>query len=277
MRSLKALGFEVGTFTLTQLLALFIGIRMLTFTPRDMVVVESTSSGVGLFVGALLVSTLILILLIKFLNVRLIFQLLFAWLIFVGSLTVFELTIGEPIAMTLAALLVILRFAKPIVLLQNLAIVLAIAGIAPQLAMLFGTPTILVVLVIISVYDYIAVFKTKHMVTMFQKLNAHNTPFALMIPDKGNLLQKITPPSSSKSKKGRDFFFLGTGDIAFPAIFAVAALADFGPTSAVLIIIGSVVGMLFDHYLLLKLEKPIPALPSIALFSILGFALSLLI
>jgi len=269
---IRIIGFETGIFLLAQLIALFVGIRLLSFGAREAAMIQSTGAGVGMFVGALALSTIFIILLIKFFNSRFIFQLIFAWLIFIGSLTVFEVTIGEPLAMTFAVLLVVLRFLKPVVLLQNIAMVIAIGGIAPQLAMFFSTPTLIVVLIVASFYDYIAVFKTKHMVKLFEGLVKHNIPFTLVIPDKGSLFQKMHSGIHRSSERGREFYLLGTGDVAFPAVFAISVLADFGPMASLLVVIGSLIGLLFDHYLLMKLQRPIPALPTIAAFSLLGFA-----
>ena len=276
MKQFKILGFESAIFLISQALALFVGFRMLSLGAREAAMIESTSAGVSMFLGALFISTLMIILMIKFLNSKIIFQLIFAWLIFIGSLTVFEVVIGEPLAMTFAILLVILRFVKPLVIIQNIAMVLAIGGIAPQLAMFFNTTTIITVLIFASIYDYIAVFKTKHMIKLFEGTIKHNIPFTLVIPDKGSLFQNMHPKMHHRSERGREFYLLGTGDVAFPSIFAISVLADFGFVSAVMVVFGSLVGLLADHYLLMKLEKPIPALPMIVFFSLIGFAASLL-
>lgn len=276
MTQLRILGFEAGIFIATQALALYIGSQFIAIGARDAAMIESTGTGIGMFIAALLLSTLMIILLIKYLNSKFIFQLLFAWLIFVGSLAVFEVLVGEPLAMTLAVMLVILRFMKPLVIVQNIAMIVAIGGISPQLAMFFSTPTLIAVLIFASIYDYIAVFKTKHMITLFEGLIEHKTPFTILIPDKGSLFQNINTEIHKRTERGREFFLLGTGDIAFPAIFAISVLADYGFYAAIAVIFGSLLGLFADHFLLMRLKKPIPALPFISAFSLGSFALALL-
>jgi len=282
MSQLRIIGFESGIFLLTQALALFVGIQMLGSlamqgVAHEEVMIQSTGMGIGMFLAALLASTIFMILLIKYLDSRLLFQLMFGWLVFVGSFIVFQYTIGNPWAMTFAVFVVILRFLKPLVLLQNIAMILAIAGVAAQLGLVFSTITLVIVLIIASVYDYIAVFKTKHMITLFEGLLEHNVPFTVLIPDQGNMFQRMDADVHKRTERGREFYLLGTGDIAFPAIFAIAVLARYTPQIAVITIAGSLVGLLLDHYLLMKLQRPIPALPTIAGCTLIAFALSFLI
>ena len=74
------------------------------------------------------------------------------------------------------------------------------------------------------------------------------------------------------------FLLLGTGDIAFPLIFAVSVL-NVSLISAISVALGSIVGAALVFYLLIHqpVKRAIPALPPIALCSILGFLVSLLL
>ncbi|MFC1454877.1 presenilin family intramembrane aspartyl protease [Candidatus Undinarchaeota archaeon] len=288
MKSYKALVTEISMFLVTEVIAIYVGLSMISAGVREEIMIESTAEGIGVFGISMFIATLLIVVLIKYMNKRFIFKGIFAWLIFIGSLFVFEPVIGSlkiveptsvlPIAAMLSISLVVLRFKKPVVWVQNLAMILAIAGVSPQLAMYFGTPTIIAILLLASVYDYIAVFKTKHMMTMFENLMKHDTAFAFVIPEEGSAKGKVSKAMHKKKKKGvREYYLLGTGDIAFPTIFIVALLADYSPLSAGFALIGSIVGLVLDHIILMKLQKPIPALPTIAVCSILGFLLSLVV
>ncbi len=74
------------------------------------------------------------------------------------------------------------------------------------------------------------------------------------------------------SKKKGEFVILGGGDVAFP-LFLSASVATFHPAGALVISLFSCFGLVFSFYLFAFLGKgkAIPALPPIALFSVLGY------
>lgn len=273
----RSFKYEIGMFLTTQVLALWTGFAMLQAGVREAVVIESTSEGVSLFFTSLLLATAMLILILKYLKFPIIYKLMFAWLIIIGSTTVFSTFLPGLVALGFAFMLAGLRFWKPIVLIQNLCLILAIAGVGPQLAMFFRTTTVLIVLILTSIYDYIAVFKTKHMVKMFEGMSSQGTPFALIIPSKGKLTDSISSEPLEDKKRDPDaFYMVGTGDIAFPAVFAVALLGDFGLVAAIAAIFGSLVGLLVDQYIVESRRIALPALPAISLFAILAFLITLI-
>jgi presenilin-like A22 family membrane protease len=94
-----------------------------------------------------------------------------------------------------------------------------------------------------------------------------------VIPEHPRLLLKRL----SAVKPGEGFFFLGTGDIALPAIFVASALRQ-GPVPAFGAVVGSVVGLLFtDLFFAIGRKRPMPALPPIAVGTMLGFFAGMLI
>jgi len=130
---------------------------------------------------------------------------------------------------------------------------------------------VLVILLVLSVYDIIAVYGTKHMVRMFKGFFKRGLMLSIIVPMRISDIGK-----SVKVKPGRGrFLILGTGDIAFPVIFSVSAL-NFGLRSSFAVIAGSLVGLLAIHFILSRRRRPIPALPPIALFSVLGFFISII-
>ena len=197
-----------------------------------------------------------------------------AFLIFVGTETVFLTFVPEEAALLMAIELVLLRFLWPNVLSQNITLMLAVAGISASLGLFFSIQAILVILAVLSVYDVIAVYKTQHMITLFKGLLEKGVPFSLIVPDKASDIHvnvKDAQPGTGR------FLLLGTGDIAFPIIFGVAALR-FGIASAVSVIIGAFVGLFFIHVILMKKRiGAIPALPPIVFFSLVGFIISLIV
>jgi presenilin-like A22 family membrane protease len=271
--------FAIGAFTfmLAQIIGLltgFINLSLPAFAET-----ASIQASVGGFLIAFLVATTVLLLLIKFVKGNILFKIMLALLIFMGTDAVFETFMNPYIAMALAVFLVILRFVKPTVFVQNIVMTIAIAGIGATLGLMFPVGAIILILIILSVYDYIAIFKTKHMVKMFQSLVSRNVPLSIVIPGKlehlGTDVKKAIPGKSSKGD--RQFMMLGTGDIAFPVVFAVSA-ARHSLFSGVAVLFGAFFGLVAVYSILMKKQKgAIPALPPIALCTITTFLLSLIV
>ncbi len=79
-------------------------------------------------------------------------------------------------------------------------------------------PTLLL-LVMLLVYDYIAVYRTKHMITLAEGVMDLRLPILLVIPKRWNysfLTEKF-------DKEEREAFFMGLGDAVMPTILVVSA------------------------------------------------------
>jgi presenilin-like A22 family membrane protease len=79
-------------------------------------------------------------------------------------------------------------------------------------------PTLLL-LVLLLVYDYIAVYRTKHMITLAEGVMDLRLPILLVIPKHWNysfLTEKF-------DKEEREAFFMGLGDAVMPTILVVSA------------------------------------------------------
>ncbi len=267
----KLLFQELVIFGLIQILGLWAGIRL--FCKVALVEARVTIS-FWEFVIAFALATLLLILFLKVLKGDLFFRGLFSLVIFLGCFILFNILIPGATAFILAVLVVLLRFVLPRIWSHNLAIVLASAGIGASIGVSFPVAAVLIILFILSLYDYIAVYKVKHMVVMFRELLARKVIFAIIFPER--LSAWFVDLKKIKSTAG--FLFLGTGDIVLPLILAVSSLA-YGLESAVFVLCGSLVGVVVLHTLFTSQPKrmPMPALPPIAMFSVLGFLISLLI
>jgi presenilin-like A22 family membrane protease len=156
---------------------------------------------------------------------------------------------------------------------------LAIAGIGARIGLILPVDAVIIILIVLSIYDYIAVYKTKHMVKMFKNLISRNVPLSLIVPTKlEGMKAKVDDASPGKDKKGkRKFMMLGTGDIAFPVIFAVAA-ARHSLFSGIAVIFGAFFGIIAVYSILINSKKgAIPALPPIAACTIIAFILSIMV
>jgi len=263
--------FEGLLFLITQFLGLYLGWRLFQVEEIKELVAKQSYS-LWQFLIAFFVGTVVVLLVIKYAKSRIIFSSFFYVLLFLGCLAFFDVFALGYLGLGLALIIVLLRRFMPSVLTHNIAIILAISGISSYIGLSFLPGQIIIMLVILSVYDFIAVFKTKHMVLMFKKMMENGANLSIIVPNKlVGLLAGI-----DKAKPGEDFMFLGTGDLAFPIIFAVSVLRD-GFLSSALVIVGALLGVIaINIYFYFKKERiAFPALPPITIGCIIGYLASL--
>lgn len=269
---------EALIFLITQGLGLVVAWRLLqtrlrTHVPPELRVTPGLSV-LDFLLSFFLATIIILILLRLFKRSVIAFEIIFAFTVFVGSLIVFETFFDELVAFLLAILVAAVRFLIPRVWIQNAVIIISVAGISAWLGLSFSLLAILVILLILSIYDVIAVYKTKHMVSMFRDLMEKGVYFSTIVPERTEQLSH----NLTEVQPEKGFLFLGTGDTAIPLMFAVSAL-PFKLISSLAIMIGALLGIFAMHLLFIsqKERRPMPALPPIALGSIIGFLVSLII
>jgi len=269
---LGLLSKELVLFGLIPVLALLASARYYAAAP-----VEKMSVGFSIpwFLISIAIATALILILIKFIKFKLPFQILMSLTIFIGSIVLFDAFMPSIYALITAATLVGLYWSAHNIMVHNLAIIISIAGVAAYLGLILPAIAILLFLGVVSVYDIIAVFKTKHMVHMFKSMVDRGAVLALIIPEKiRHVHKRIGTVDHHKSK--HEVVFLGTGDAAFPSMLAVSAL-PLGLYPAIGVVIGALLGVVVVHFLLMKLQKPLPALPPIAALSAAGLLVGMLI
>jgi len=271
--------FALGSsmFMLSQVIGIVIG--FLNLKLPEFTETAGVSSSVGSFLIAFIIATTVIILLVKFVKGNMLFKVMLGALIFLGSEMVFGTFFTGWVSITLALILVALRFVHPTVLMQNIVMTLSIAGIGATLGLLLPVGAVILIMMALSIYDYIAVYKTKHMVRLFQNLLMRHVPLSIVIPDsvRGMNSKVETATPGVDSKGGRKFMMLGTGDIAFPVIFAVSAVRH-SLFTGVSVLFGAFFGIIVVYSMLTRSKGgAIPALPPIALCTITAFLLSLMV
>ena len=152
-------------------------------------------------------------------------------------------------------------------------------GIATIFVLLLNIPFIIILLILISIYDMWAVWKSKIMVKMakFQinELKFFAGFFVPYMDKKTRMLLK-----KNKGKKGKkikvNLAILGGGDVVFPIITAGIFFKILGLVPALFVILGATAGLL---YLFMKSEKKkfYPAMPFITVGMFIGMILSYLV
>lgn len=270
---------EAAIFLLTQALGLIVAWQLINRRVIAYVSPELRGVPPGFsvfdFLLAFLLATIFIVLLLRLSKKSvLLFQIMFAFAVFVGAEVVFETFVPQPWAFFLAVIIALLRFIVPLVWVQNLVIIISIAGVSAWLGLNLSLSAMIIILAILPIYDIIAVYKTKHMVSMFRGLMERGVYFSSVVPEKAAQLKT----NLSEVEPAKGFLFLGTGDMAFPLMFAVSAL-PFKLASSIAIVIGALAGIFAIHLLFItqKERRPMPAMPPIALGAILGFLISILI
>lgn len=134
--------------------------------------------------------------------------------------------------------------------------ILMCVGLSAILGISFGILPAILLLVLLAVYDAIAVYKTKHMIELADTVMSESLPIMFVIPKKaGYTFVKKTATLKEQIASGepRDALFMGLGDVIIPGALVVSAFhflsADtlfFGITGniavALLTLFGGVVG-----------------------------------
>lgn len=243
---------------------------------------------IGQFIISFLLATLFFIVLLKTKYGAVLFRFIFILALFAGAQIIFRVWLNQELSIILAFLLVLARYVLPLVVIHNFAIIIAIIGISINLGMNIEPNEAILILVVISVYDFLAVYVTGHMVKMLKNTISMGTIFAMIVPQNiHDMIKKVSEvgkekekiafnPALQKSETGHDFVYLGGGDLAFPLIMVIAAL-KIGLYSAIITAIGALIGLLALNIIFAaqKERRPMAALPPLAIFSILGFLASL--
>jgi presenilin-like A22 family membrane protease len=249
----------------------------------------STTGGIGnvlIFIPLIIVFSFAVIFLARKKRVRFlkwVFILMVTYVVFYVSLII-SVPIAAYIADTLFEFNVIslaIVIALPLLFLYLLAFrnewyvvdasgIMLVAGVSSVWGVIVGIWAAVALLIIFAVYDYISVYKTKHMIALAEAAVDENLPLLFVIPSRrGTKLKDIT--FAGRGDHGA--MMLGFGDIAMPSILVVSAFTYSYPVNWFYFVLFTMIGVLLAMFLLFftNVEKPAPGLPYINTGAILGF------
>jgi presenilin-like A22 family membrane protease len=254
--------------------------------PLDMERPEIEESKSYLFIlGAVLIGTMLVLLLIKFKG----FKLWKIWFFLAVSLC---LTIsfwaflsklgflGQVLAVLLAVGVAVLKIYRTNFIIHNLSEVFIYGGLAAIFVPIMNLYAVVILLLLISVYDMIAVWQSKHMVKM-AKFQTQSSVFAGLsipykLPAKAKKGVKKAKAAGKKAKEDVKSAILGGGDIGFPLLFAGVLMK--GSTFLKVLIVPVVVTVaLFLLLFFAKKDRFYPAMPFITAGCFVGYGLFLLL
>lgn len=183
---------------------------------------------------------------------------------------------------------------------RNVAAILASAGVGAVFGFSLGFLPAVLLAIGLSVYDYIAVFKTKHMITFAKALSKRQMSFSLQATAplgeqelkelKEKIKEKkrraiIKKPAKAEAKElekeekieKKKKIELGTGDLVVPIMLSVSAFYILDLAGTLAVIVGSSISLLFVLFYVSKRKIFLPALPPLATGSIVALAIAFLL
>lgn len=194
--------------------------------------------------------------------------------ILAGSQYAFESWLVWPWNFIAALALVVLIRIQPRVILHNLGMIIGISGLATLMGLSVTPIVAAIILCVLSIYDIVSVYKTKHMVTIAGQMLQSGSVFGFLVP------ARLTDffGSVRESLDERRSMLLGSGDIGLPLVLVTSAV--YVSLGAAIVTAGaSLIGLMTMQWLFIHQEKPAPmaALPPIAASAILGYLLAILL
>jgi presenilin-like A22 family membrane protease len=253
--------------------------------PFDMQRPEIEESKSYIFIlAAVLIGTILVLLLVKFRGFRL-------WKLWFFLSVALCLTIafyaflknmgfaGALVAVILAVVVALFKIYRTNFIVHNVSEIFIYGGLAAIFVPIMNLYAVIILLLVISVYDMIAVWKSKHMVKM-AKFQSESKVFAgLSIPYKlPKKAEKAGKADKAKALKGKGAVkteviksaILGGGDIGFPLLFAGVLMKSVGFLK-VLIVPVVVAGGLFLLLYFAEKDKFYPAMPFVTAACFVGY------
>ena len=202
---------------------------------------------------------------------RLLFALLFSWGAFIA--TVFYLPL--PLAITIAVVFGTFWFLIPLVWLHDLALILALISLGAVFGRFITPWTAMVLILLLAFYDFLAV-RFGFMLWMADRLSQISALPALIIPknysDWSLNLKKHGEKVIEVNSADREYSILGGGDIAFPCLLTASVYFAQGLAPGAIIAVFGLLGLVGAYTIkaIFLKGKPIPALPPIAAFTLVG-------
>jgi len=201
---------------------------------------------------------------------RLLFALLFSWGAFIA--TVFYVPL--PVAVAIAVVFGTFWFLIPLIWLHNLVLILAVSSLGAVFGRFITPWTAMAIILALAIYDFLAV-RFRYMLWMADRLSQINALPALIIPKNNsewNFNLKKREKIIEVNPAEREYSILGGGDIAFPCVLTASVYFARGLAPAAIIAVLGLLGLVSVYAvqaIFLK-GKPMPALPPIAAFTLVG-------
>ncbi len=239
-------GEIVALLLFTLALALYIGLPALSLPVPE----EGREPAVAVnILAAILVATALILILIRLFPRLLVYIIsaLEALLLFLSTLFILS-DAGLPIAVALSAFLCFLRFYIRAPWTKNISASIIGAFAAAVLGVSLSPAVLALTLALLSAYDFVAVFVTRHMMVLARHVVGEGKPAGV--------------------------FGLGLGDVVFPGAFIVST-GRINPWLPVILVPFAIAGALIALRTVEKTGRGVPVLGGVCLWVLLPTAISL--
>jgi len=188
-------------------------------------------------------------------------------------------TLSSFLSIVAAAILVVVLIKYPEWYIINLCGIIVGVGAIGMFGISLSIFLVIVLLIGLSIYDAISVYKTKHMIDLADAVMDLKLPVMLVVPKtrEYSLLRETKGLKEKlEDKEEREAFFMGLGDIVMPGILVVAAfynIPDNGFLIALSVMLGTLIGFVVLMSVVIK-GKPQAGLPYLCSGAILGYVIS---
>jgi len=236
--------------------------------------------------AAIFIGTLILLLIVKYKKIRL-WKFWYFLSVIITLAISFAAFINQTAAIILALALGYMKIFRPSIWLHNITELFIYGGLAAIFVPIMNVFSAFALLILISIYDMYAVWKSKHMVALAKFTTSTKVFAGLAVPylkSTGKIqpipdnLQPDQPPK--KTVKKVSSAILGGGDIGFPLLFAGVVMKTMMMRYSVTqsIILASIIALSTSISLLIlfykgEKDKFYPAMPFLSAGCFIGYGL----
>jgi presenilin-like A22 family membrane protease len=263
----------------------------------------TTSPDVLLYFAYMLVAAVIMVLLFRAHHGVLLFQVIEGIVVVTAAFYLFLIILGSilpqdsiyPIPISLLASIGLILAKNRWPGLRNFTAIISSIGVGLVMGVYFSFFAAYILMALIAVYDYVAVFITKHMIALGRETVNRNLAFMI-----GTYDVELVPKSYLKEKERKEFgkafsktksktlkrlikegnvplpsfSALGAGDLAIPLMLEISAYVTYlSYFMSIVIIIGAAFGLVFAMWVSKRYKIALPAIPP--LFAFVSMALSI--
>lgn len=203
------------------------------------------------FFGAIILATTVYLILSRY-SLHYLIKIWYFLAIFLAVTVALSPFVGGVFASLIAVVFILAKVFGESIWIHNFVEVLVYAGIVPLFSPIFNVSSVIILIILMGIYDFISVYKTKHMIKLAEGSRKTGVFSGLLVKYKD------------------ESAILGGGDIAFPLLFAVVVHSELGFVPAIFSIYGAAIGLL-SLIIYGKEKKYYPAIPFIALGMFVGF------
>ena len=288
----RRIATEIGTavlFLVASLIGLVMALELESVSPTNPS--QNTSAGFG-YVIYFIVAVILMSVVILYISkkkrlgiLRIIFVLSMVFVIYIVSSLLYALlpitypeyyflSFGTPV------LFLYLLLFKQNWIVINIAGILTAAGLAAIWGVDLWLYAAIVLMIVFAIYDYIAVYKTKHMLDIARATTSSNMPLFFIVPENMNFDMKdadIDIPREEGRERGA--IMIGFGDIAIPNVMVISSFLYSGATTSslsffILPLLGGIIAMFI---LFSFIKRPAPGLPFLNTGVLIGFIIALVL